>query len=93
MNTWLAYYNKRDPGRQLLGRVRVEKYGASWSLSRGAYRRIMERIHQYDKKGVPGFAGPVGLLGQPVSLATWKINSDGTEKLEITYLTTIGSVF
>lgn len=93
MEIWLHYYNKRDPSARPLGRVRVYKYGAIWAISRGAYRRIMEKIHTYDRKGIAGFIGPSGTLGQPVSLTTWKIKPDGSTDVDSTFITNIGSVF
>lgn len=93
MEIWLHYYNAHDPDSRPLGRVRVMKYVGVWSLSIGAYRRIMKTIRDQDPDGWPAFIGPPSALREPVCLVSWKINPDGSDDISKTFINNIGSVF
>lgn len=94
MGIWIYYYKKDEymASVRWLGRVRVYKEGAVWCMSRGAYRRICQKITEAGG-GKVAFAGPEKRVGEPVAVVSWLIRNDGSTEPSSTIVGKIESVW
>ena len=77
MNTWLHYYNSKDPEARPLGRVRVYRLGNGtfYISSMKTYKEIMKRISEQDTNGKLAFIGASAIYNSGVYVRTFDLNA------------------
>ena len=77
INTWLHYYNSKDPQARPLGRVRVYQLanGTYYVSSIKSYKEIMKRVKEVNKDGTLSFIGAAEIYNSGIYVRTFDLNS------------------